>query len=82
MATTFITEDHRIGTKRKSGRAIDTTPYTEMTLRDYFASQALIAFGQWAMQNTGNREKEAAKLCFRMADVMIMARDDDLTDGQ
>jgi hypothetical protein len=87
MATTFTTtvpDDHRLGAKRRKGRehtdglAIDTTPVADQTVRDTFAAAALVAFGMRYAEITANDEKNIARACWRMADVMMIIRDDDL----
>lgn len=51
----------------------DWLTITGMTLRDYFAGQALM--GRRAAGNTGNPTDVVANLCYADADAMLKARE-------
>ena len=43
-----------------------------MTLRDYFAGQALVAVNKWHLADRGGRT--VSQICYEIADGMIAAR--------
>lgn len=47
----------------------------EMTLRDYFAGQAMVGIGKYLFLNKDSLQ-ELAKTCYRVADAMIEVRNE------
>ena len=53
--------------------------YSGMTLRDYFAGQALIGKAHWRAMLIIEEQKHVADECYSIADAMLAARTKNLT---
>jgi len=72
-------------TKDTGGAAFPTKPgeetiggevirYEGMTLRDWFAGQALMGCAQMLPSTAGNHREEAARVAYELADAMLAER--------
>jgi len=59
----------------RSFNGVSTLPADGMTLRDWFAGQALMAWAS-AAPTWANWDTEIATSCYRVADAMLAARGD------
>ena len=61
------------GFETRNGQGIQSVHHTGMTLRDYFAAQAMLARGFTVRPY--DTTHETAKDCYAMADAMMKARE-------